>query len=222
MSLSAGWFVTGTDTGVGKTRAAVSLLRGLTGSGRQAVGMKPAATGGLLRAGRLVNEDALALLAASSVSLPYELVNPYVYREPVSPHVAAAAAGETITFGPIMDAFHELCERAPYVVVEGAGGWLVPLNGHQTMEDLARLMHLPVVLVVGMRLGCINHALLSHRAIRGAGAPWAGWIANHIDPLWRDAASSLATLTAALGPPLAVIPYGDPAQPLESASFLGK
>lgn len=220
--MSTGWFVTGTDTGVGKTRIAVSLLRGLNAGGRRAVGMKPAATGGIVHAGHLVNDDALALRAASSGPPPYALVNPYVYPDPVSPHLAAAAAGDTIVFGRIMDAFHELCASAPYLVVEGAGGWLVPLNGQQTMEDLARLMHLPVVLVVGMRLGCINHALLSHRAIRGAGVPFAGWVANHVDPVWRDAASSLSTLTAALGPPLAVVPYGDATEALEIAPFLGK
>lgn len=175
-----GLFVTGTDTGIGKTWATLSLMKALQQQGLRVVGMKPVATGAELCNGRWVNEDALALQRAASVPVPYELVNPYVFEPPVSPHIAAAQAGRTIELQRIVEAFGELHEFADCVLVEGVGGWKVPLSRRESVADMALALALPVVLVVGLRLGCLNHALLSYSAIQTSGADFAGWIANHL------------------------------------------
>src|SRR5882724_1204043 len=154
-----GYFVTGTDTGVGKTRIATALLRAFASRGLRAVGMKPVAAGCERVDGALVNEDVTALMAASTVAAPVELINPYRFQSAIAPHLAAELAGETISLQRIGDAYVALAARADRVVVEGAGGFLVPLNEREDFGDLARLLELPVVLVVGMRLGCLNHAL---------------------------------------------------------------
>jgi dethiobiotin synthetase len=203
-----GFFITGTDTGVGKTWATLYLMRLLQSSGLKVIGMKPVATGAILSGGRRVNEDALALQQAASVPLPYERVNPYVFGPPASPHIAAELTGETIELPRLVEACTELQEVADCVLVEGVGGWKVPLNRRETLADLAVALGLPVILVVGLRLGCLNHALLTHAAIQTSGARFAGWIANH--PL-RDfpyAAENIRTLAAALGcPPLLHLTY---------------
>lgn len=203
-----GFFITGTDTGVGKTWATLYLMRVLQAQGLKVAGMKPVATGAFLRGEHWVNEDALALRRAAPVPLPYERVNPYVFEPPASPHIAAELAGETIELPRLVEACAELQEVADCVLVEGVGGWKVPLNRRETVADLAVALGLPVILVVGLRLGCLNHALLTHAAIRSSGARFAGWIANH--PL-RDfpyASENIRTLTAALEcPPLLDLAY---------------
>jgi dethiobiotin synthetase len=194
-----GVFVTGTDTGVGKTFVAARMIRALAREGLRVAGMKPVAAGahrtseGLLR-----NGDALALAAASNVSIPYEIINPYCFLAPVSPHIAAGDEGVTIETRVILGHFEKLSTLADFIVVEGAGGWFVPISPSQTMADVALALSLPVLLVVGLRLGCLNHSLLSQRAIEASGAEFAGWIGNGITPKLDRAAENLATLESLL------------------------
>jgi dethiobiotin synthetase len=195
-------FVTGTDTGVGKTRVACALLRAFAGAGKRAVGMKPIAAGATLESGRLVNDDAVALAAAGNVIAPPELINPYCFLEPIAPHIAAARAGVTIDVARIVEAYRALTRLADVVVVEGAGGFCVPLGEDSTLADLAREIAAPVVLAVGMRLGCLNHALLTADAIRATGLELAGWCANHVEPEMPYADENVAALRARLRAPL--------------------
>lgn len=178
-----GLFVTGTDTGVGKTRVSAALLRALVARGRRAVGMKPVASGCRATPDGLRSEDAEALLAAGNVPAAYPDVNPYAFGPPTAPHLAAAAVGATIDIGRIGSCYARLAARAECVVVEGVGGWLVPIGRHATMAEVVRALELPVLLVVGLRLGCINHALLTVQAVQAAGCRLAGWVANHIEPV---------------------------------------
>ncbi|MGX2039086.1 dethiobiotin synthase [Methylocaldum sp. MU1018] len=209
MSLKArGIFVTGTDTGVGKTLVSVGLMRLLQGAGLTVAGMKPVATGACWRDGRLVNEDALSLQANASIRLDYNQVNPFVFEPPVSPHIAAKKAGRDIDFRHICRIYEELAEAADCVVVEGVGGWEVPLNERQRVTDLALALDLPVLLVVGLRLGCLNHALLTRRAIESSGADCLGWVANRIERDFLFFAENLETLENSLGwPLLAALPF---------------
>lgn len=200
-ALPAGCFVTGTDTGIGKTRAAVALLQALAARGLRAVGMKPVASGCEATPAGLRNDDALALIAASAGAPDYALVNPYAFAPPVAPHLAARAAGCGIDFAHIEDCARCLAAGADWLVVEGVGGWRVPLGAGGELATLAQRLGLPVVLVVGLRLGCLNHALLSADAILAAGLPLAGWIANRIDPDMALADDNLVTLTALLPAP---------------------
>ena len=178
-----GYFVTGTDTDVGKTLVSCALLHGFAARGRRVVGMKPIAAG--CGAGG-VNDDVLQLRAASNVQFGIdtpgdELVNPYAFEPAIAPHLAAQRAGVVIDTARIVVAYRELAARAEIVIVEGAGGFMVPLNDRQTGADLAQQLGLPVILVVGMRLGCINHALLTVRAIAELRLQCAGWVANVLD-----------------------------------------
>jgi dethiobiotin synthetase len=203
-----GFFITGTDTGIGKTWATLYLMNVLRNRGLKVVAMKPVATGAISSEGRWVNEDALALQRAASIPVPYEQVNPFVFESPASPHIAAAQAGRRIDLGKITRIFSGLAESADGVLVEGVGGWKVPLNGREQVADLAGALGVPVILVVGLRLGCLNHALLTHAAIASSGVAFAGWIANRIVRDFPYAAENIETLTAELGgPPLAVLPY---------------
>jgi dethiobiotin synthetase len=206
-------FIAGTDTGIGKTHAACALLHALRAAGHDVCGMKPVASGCAQTADGLRNEDALALLAASSAPRsPYELINPVALREPLSPHLAAAHEGVTISLAPLRAAFDELRAAHRTVVVEGVGGWLVPLAPGLFAADIARAWALPVILVVGLRLGCLNHALLSAQAIVADGCHLAGWIGNRIDPAMEAVEENLATLRELLPAPcLGVLPHGLPA-----------
>lgn len=197
------FFVTGTDTGVGKSRASAALLHALAGRGLRVVGMKPVAAGAEADAqGLLQNDDVLALRAASNVRVPSSLDNPFCLADPVSPHIAARNAGTPIDIGLIADRFKRLQAAADAVVVEGAGGFLVPLSDTQTGADLAQALGLPVILVVGLRLGCLNHALLTRHAIRASGLPLAGWICNRLDPEMPEQQANLDYLRAQLAAPL--------------------
>ncbi|MHB8622255.1 MAG: dethiobiotin synthase [Sulfuricaulis sp.] len=180
--MSGGWLITGTDTGVGKTRIAQLLLDALARVRQRAVGMKPVASGCHVTESGLRSADAEALLTASGVAADYADVNPYALAPACAPHIAAREAGVEIRLDAILDHFHRLQQQAPWVVVEGVGGWLVPLGAHLTLADVARALQLPVILVVGLRLGCLNHALLTAAAIQRQAVPFAGWIANQIDP----------------------------------------
>ena len=217
--MAQGLFITGTDTGVGKTRIAAGLTRALRSAGVRALAMKPVASGSDWRDGRWRNADADALIAAAASAAPrYEDVNPYALELPVAPELAAAAAGVTVSLDRIRGHFHALAAEAEFVIVEGVGGWAVPLAPDLMQADLVRYLDLPVLLVVGMRLGCQNHALLSARAIREDGLRLAGWIANRIDPDMALLEENLGVLSARIGaPPLALMPY-EPGEP-DGADF---
>lgn len=198
-------FVTGTDTGVGKTRIAAALIRLLVEEGVRTVGMKPVAAGA--GPGQL-NEDVVALRAAGNVDAPLADINPYAFGAAIAPHIAAQQAGVAIDLETIAAAHARLAACADVVVVEGAGGWRVPLSDTTEMADLAARLGGAVVLVVGLRLGCLNHALLTAEAVRRRGLPWAGWVANRIDPHMASADENLASLQRRLpGPCLGVVPY---------------
>lgn len=207
-----GVFVTGTDTGVGKTLVAAALLHGYAARGLRVVGMKPVAAGGEARGCGWFNEDVAALAAASNLELPREWINPYFFPQPVAPHLAAAAAGTQMELDHLVACFEALAARADRVVVEGAGGFLVPLDDSHTLADLAVRLSLPVVLVVGMRLGCLNHALLTAEAIERRGLTLAGWVANRLEPDMPMFEGNLATLKTRLAAPLlGVLPFAAPA-----------
>jgi dethiobiotin synthetase len=197
-----GIFVTGTDTGVGKTRASVALLRAHRSRGRRASGMKPVASGCVETAKGLRNADAEALIAASDPAPAYALCNPFAFEPPIAPHLAAREANVAISLAPIDAAFRRIAAHADRIVVEGAGGWAVPWSDSLMQADLVRALALPVVLVVGLRLGCINHALLTARAIEADGCVLAGWIANRIDPAMAFADENVATLRSRIAAPL--------------------
>jgi dethiobiotin synthetase len=195
-------FITGTDTGVGKTLVAAALLHALARRYPRVVGMKPVAAGQVRVSGTWASEDALALRAASTVQVPAELDNPILLPDPLSPHIAARRAGLRIDIAELQRRFHTLAQRADAVVVEGAGGFHVPLSDTETGADLAQALALPVVLVVGLRLGCLNHAALTAEAIRGRGLTLAGWVANRIDPAMQAQDDNIAWLQRRLEAPL--------------------
>jgi dethiobiotin synthetase len=217
--IGRGFFITGTDTGVGKTRFAVTLLDELRAFGFRTVALKPVAAGCALQQvedGRVVlqNGDALLLQQHATQKLPYTAVNPIALRDPVAPHIAAARVGQELGVAEIVArsyfVLHQGYGAVDYVVIEGAGGWLVPLNQHETMADLAYAYGYPIVVVVGMRLGCINHAGLTFDAITRAGfLPVAGWVANVIDPDMRCIDENIAAIAQRYPaiPLLRVIPY---------------
>jgi dethiobiotin synthetase len=213
-----GIYVTGTDTGVGKTVASVALLHALRARGLRAVGMKPVASGCVATGAGWRNEDALALQAASRPSHPYDAHNPYALPEPTAPQLAARRAGVEVSPALLQAAYARLAADADIVVVEGAGGWLAPLADGLEQSQLARLLGLPVLLVVGVRLGCLNHARLSERAIHADGLRLAGWIGNLVDPGFADAQAYRELLQAALAAPcLGWLPHArDGAPPHES------
>lgn len=206
-------FVTGTDTEIGKTHVAGGLLRAAAASGMNAAGFKPIAAGCEATPDGPRNEDALALQAASNIDLPYELVNPIALMPPIAPHIAAQRAGVTIAAAPIMDAYHAIASQADIVVIEGAGGWFVPLSeAGPTMADVVAEAGWPVMLVVGMRLGCLNHALLSAQAIAGTNH-LAGWVANCLPPEQPGLSDNIDCLRKQLSAPcIGVVPAGGKSQ----------
>ncbi|KAF1704457.1 dethiobiotin synthase [Pseudoxanthomonas suwonensis] len=214
-------YVTGTDTGAGKTLASCALLHALRNAGRRAVGMKPVASGCERIEGAWRNEDALALQAASDPRPAYADLNPCALPEPLAPELAARAAGVGITLPPLLEAFGRLRAQADVVVVEGVGGWAAPLAGDIDQADLVRALEAPVVLVVGMRLGCLNHARLTARAIAADGFRLAGWIASEVDPHMACREENLALLSARLDAPcLGRLPYCPAPDPARLASNL--
>jgi dethiobiotin synthetase len=195
------FFVTGTDTGVGKTHVACKLIADYVAQGYQVIGMKPVAAGCELVDGTWVNEDVLKLEAASNVQAPRALTNPYSFKQAIAPHIAAEIAGVEIEIKVIQQAFKKLVDMADIVIVEGAGGFLVPLNAApfnelETMADLAAALNIPIILVVGMKLGCINHSLLTVEAIKSRNLQLHGWVANQIEPnmpMFEENEASLTT-----------------------------
>jgi dethiobiotin synthetase len=203
-----GIFVTGTDTGVGKTLISTALLKIFAASGKSVVGMKPVAAGALLRDEVPYWEDVEALLAASNVTAPLAAVNPYALNAPLAPHIAAQREGIVIALGRIAAAYGELTRVADVVVVEGAGGFKVPLNERIDMSAIPVALGLPVILVVGLRLGCLNHALLTQDAITAAGLRFAGWVGNFIDPNMAAQEENIDCLRRKLSAPsLGIVPF---------------
>jgi len=212
MSAPLSLFVTGTDTEIGKTFVSAALLRGFTRAGLRAAGMKPVAAGAFLRDGVWHNDDADQLDAAASAPLPPAIRTPYLLKEPAAPHIAAEREGVTLDVAHIVACHAKARACADIVVVEGVGGFRVPLTDARDTADLAVALGVPVVLVVGMRLGCINHALLTADAIAARGLPLAGWVANRIDPAMTFADDNVAALRERLaaghGAPLVgVVPH---------------
>ena len=205
--MQPGYFITGTDTGIGKTLVSTLLIQHFIAQGEKVIGMKPMASGATLYDGQLQNEDARTLLNASNVATSYELINPYCFAPAIAPHIAAARSQTIISLAHILDCYAQLATLADRIIIEGVGGWRVPIDDQHDVADLALALNLPVILVVGMRLGCLNHAVLSAEAILASGCKLIGWVANEVDPEMPAFEENLATLTSKIHQPcLAVIP----------------
>ena len=222
MSMARGIFITGTDTGAGKTLVAAGLVRLLAGQDRRVLGLKPIASGALQTAAGLRNADALALAAESSVHVPYAATNPYCFEPAIAPHLAAAEAGVPIPVTALTRWYQAVATDAEFVIVEGAGGWRVPLHPDGFLSDLPEQLGLGVVLVVGLRLGCLNHARLTLEAIERSGrCRFVGWIGCQVDPDFARLGANLDTLARLLGQPaLAVVPHLAEPEPGRTASCL--
>jgi dethiobiotin synthetase len=220
--MKRGVFVTGTDTGVGKTIASAALVMALRARGVRVHPFKPIAAGAIDRDGQWVNEDVVALSAAAGLDASaFGRVNPVLLREPMAPHIAAAREGRTLALAPVLAAFGEIAKGETFVVVEGVGGFMVPLGPSLDAVDLCRALGVPVLLVVGLRLGCLNHALLTARAIEEARTPFAGWIANEIDPHMAALEENVTALVERLSAPLlGRLPHRVPPDPRNLAAFL--
>lgn len=203
-----GFFVTGTDTEIGKTWCSLGLIARLQQEGYTVSAMKPVASGCDRTAEGLRNDDALKLQAQASTQLPYDRVNPYAFEPAIAPHIAAAEAGVAIEPQSIVERCAELSSKSDYCVVEGVGGWQVPLGDNTSVAGLAAALGLPVILVVGLRLGCINHALLSAESIRASGCRLAGWIANNVTPEMERQEGNIQAIGQRIDAPLlGVVPY---------------
>jgi len=205
--MSKRFFVTGTDTEVGKTVLTVALIKAAQKAGHTAIGCKPVSAGCDVVDGQWQNEDAVAIREAGSVPLSYEQVNPVALIEAMAPHIAAESEGVTLNADMLAKHIDGLPE-ADYTFIEGAGGWLVPLNDDETLADVATAIQTPVIMVTGLRLGCINHSLLTVEAIRAAGLKLAGWIGNCVDPDMVARESNIATLRQQIDAPLiGIVPW---------------
>ncbi|MEW8030022.1 MAG: dethiobiotin synthase [Candidatus Thiodiazotropha sp.] len=206
--MTGGLFVTGTDTGCGKTEITLGVMRNLQRQGESVLGMKPIASGAAVTEDGLRNEDALRIQAQCSREIAYSSVNPLLYQPPIAPHLAAKAVGRPIRLDEIVQGYNQLQAMADRVVVEGVGGWHVPLGDGITLADLARTLDLPMILVVGMRLGCLNHALMTAECMLHSGVQFKGWIANLVDPQMQALDDNIITLQSWLPAPcLGEVPY---------------
>jgi dethiobiotin synthetase len=196
-----GYFITGTDTGVGKTAVTLGLMQLMQARGCRVAAMKPVASGGELTAAGLRNNDALRLQQQASVELEYSQLNPYCFVPSIAPHIAAEEAGVRMDINEIYNEYNKIKDASDCVLVEGAGGWLVPLNAGETLADLAAALGLEVILVVAIRLGCLNHALLTAESISSSGCQLAGWVANHVLPASEAAAANVRALEQRLACP---------------------
>lgn len=212
------YFITGTDTEIGKTHVTCALLARAAQDSLRAVGLKPVAAG-LEADGE--NDDVRRLAAASNVQLDCRVVNPWLLSEPVSPHIAARHAGIEITLPPITDTFANACKSADLVLVEGVGGLYAPLSDTLSQPDLIRALDIPVILVVGLKLGCLNHALLTTAALQYEGCQLAGWVGNLIDPAFQAQSENIETLRQRIAAPcLGILPFDPKATPASLASLL--
>ncbi len=220
--MAATYFITGTDTGVGKTLIAAGLLHAANARGLRTAAAKPVAAGCEQGSDGLRNDDALLLQRTASIKLPYPLINPVTLREPIAPHIAAAETGIELRAEALAVAGRRVMDcGADLTVIEGAGGWRVPLNATQTFADIPKLLDIPVIIVIAMRLGCINHALLTVEAIKRDGLVIAGWVANSVQPDMVRHGENLATLRARLPYPLlGVVPFFDCVAPENVAEHL--
>ncbi len=200
--MSKGLFITGTDTHVGKTRVSVGLLEWFKQRGATVLGMKPVASGCEKSFGQLRNADALLLQENASFRVDYELINPYAFEPAIAPHLAANQLGCAIEMNLILQRYGLLAEQADLIVVEGVGGWQVPFSDDYGVGDLAHRLNLPVIIVVGLRLGCLNHALLTFAAVQSSGCEILGWVANQLDPGFRYLEENVATLDKKLAAPM--------------------
>lgn len=217
----SGYFITGTDTGVGKTIATLAVMELLKRRGFEVAGMKPVASGCASGPEGLRNSDAVQIMQACSTTPAYSQVNPYAFEAAVAPHIAAARSGVSIRMAPILSSYHDLEEAAERVIVEGVGGWEVPLGDDSMLPDLACRLELPVILVVGLRLGCINHGLLSATAIRSTGLELCGWIANQQQKDVEALDENVDALQKRIGAPLlGVLPWSEEQKPGELAGYL--
>lgn len=211
MSVYRGVFITGTDTGIGKTTVSCALLQALRASGMDAIGMKPVASGCELTPAGWRNDDALRLIAASAPrgdAIDYAMVNPYALPAPTAPELAASDVGVEIELSVLQSAFAGLSAASDFVLVEGVGGWAAPISATLDQTDLVRALELPVVMVVGLRLGCINHSRLSAQAIHADGLPLLGWIGNGVDPDFDRCAETVAILDRCIpAPRLGLLPH---------------
>ena len=202
------FFITGTDTGVGKTLVSCALVHALKARGLKVAGMKPVASGGDMTAQGLCNSDALALQHAANVSADYSIINPYCFEPAIAPHLAARQIGASIELPILQKAYRQLVAQAEVVIVEGAGGWRVPLEPNGYLSDFPEAEDMAVILVVGLRLGCINHAVLSAEVIQSGPCRLIGWVGNGIDPSFAPLQANLDTLRERLSAPcLGVLPY---------------
>lgn len=204
------YFVAGTDTEIGKTTVSEQLLTAAANLGLQSYGLKPLAAGAELVAGEWRNDDALRLQSAASLALPYDMVNPVLLREPMAPHIAAEREQRRLSSEQLAGFVRGtlMTNRADFVLIEGAGGWRVPLNQRESLAELPKKLNVPVLLVVGMKLGCLNHAMLTAEAIRRDGLTLAGWFANCVDPDMTGLKENIQTLEYTLGSPLlGVLPF---------------
>lgn len=217
----SGYFITGTDTGVGKTIVTLAVMELLKRRGFEVAGMKPVASGCDRGELGLRNDDAVQIMLACSIGLPYQQVNPYAFEPAIAPHIAAARSGELIRVAKIISIYRDLEETAERVVVEGVGGWEVPLGNEIMLADLVCRLNLPVIMVVGLRLGCINHALLTASAIKSTGLEFCGWIANQQQPSLEAMDEIVGTLQQRIDAPLlGVLPCREYPHPCEMAGYL--
>ena len=219
--MARGIFVTGTDTGVGKTLISCALIESLVDKGFKVVGMKPVASGSELLPEGLRNEDARALQQVANVVTDYSLINPYCFAPAIAPHLAARQVGQSIDLARLLDAYGQLEKLADIVVVEGAGGWRVPSEPTGYLSDFPEALNLDVILVVGLRLGCLNHALLTAQAIQSGPCRLIGWVGNQLEPVFPEIDANIQTLVRHLEVPcLGIIPYTEPLRVEEVAKRL--
>ena len=222
--MAHGLFITGTDTDVGKTTVALGLMSAFQEKGLTVAAMKPVSAGCIQTPEGLRNDDAVRLMQQASIDLPYDIVNPYAFAAPVAPHIAATEQNVHMNIATIQSAYNVIVEQVDIVIVEGAGGWLVPINETETMADVAKALALDVIQVVGLRLGCLNHALLTVNNIESMGLIHRGWIANHLSAATERTCENVAALRLRIAAPcLEEVHYGtDPIKLMRAVDLLSE